>query len=101
MFGNRTQELPSIWTVKHNRHSSSNNDKRGDQDPENIIVVPPFFHINSCTMSNNIEQTIRNSDNDDPPRLTSNALNQIDTSHIDPSVPESDNALTLLIVGEE
>jgi hypothetical protein len=31
---------------------SSNNDKRMRGNPENIII-PPFFHINSCTMENN------------------------------------------------
>jgi hypothetical protein len=86
-------------------NSSSNNDKKGDRNPENIIIIPPFFHIDSCTMSNNINQTsydkAAKDTNEDPPCLSSDALNHLNTSHIDPSAPGSDDALTLLIVEEE
>jgi hypothetical protein len=38
--------------------------------------------------------------NDDPPPLLRQALNQINTSHIDPSMPGSNNVLMLLLEGE-
>jgi hypothetical protein len=38
--------------------------------------------------------------NDDPSPLLRQALNQLDTSHIDPSTPGSDNTLMLLLEGE-
>jgi hypothetical protein len=97
-FGKRTQESLTVQTASIDRHSSSNSDKKGDQDPENTIVVPPLFHINSCTMTNN--EQIFNPKNDTPPPLSRQALNQLNTFHIDPGTPGSNDALTLLLEGE-
>jgi hypothetical protein len=66
-FEKRTQGSPTMLTGNSNQRSSSNNDKREDQDPENIIIIPSFFHINSCTMSYNANQTIPDPANDNPP----------------------------------
>jgi hypothetical protein len=66
-FGKRTQGSPTTQMENNDRRSSSNNDKREDQDLENIIIVPLFFHINSCIMSNNVDQFIPDPDNNDPP----------------------------------
>jgi hypothetical protein len=96
-FGKRTQALLTTLTENTGQCSSSNSDKRRDRNPENIIALP-VFHINSCTMSYN--EQIFHPKNDDPPPLSRKALNQLDTSHIDPNAPGSDNALTLLLEGE-
>jgi hypothetical protein len=53
----------------------SGNDKRKREDLENIIV-PPFFHINSCTMENN--ENI-------PPPLTIEEIRNLDLSNVDPT----------------
>jgi hypothetical protein len=45
-------------------------------------------------------EEIFNPKNDDPPPLSRQALNEIDTSHIDPGASGSDDALTLLLEGE-
>jgi hypothetical protein len=49
-------------------------------------------------MQNN--EQIFNPKNDDPPPLSGQALNQLDTSDIDPSAPGSDDTLTLLLERE-
>jgi hypothetical protein len=93
--GKRIQDSPTIWTENKDQRSSSNSDKRRVQNSENIVVTPLPFHINSCTMSYNEE--IFHPKNDDPPPLSRETLNQLDTFHIDPSVLGSDDALTLLL----
>jgi hypothetical protein len=93
--GKRTQDSPTARTENKDQRSSSNSNKRRDQNPENIITTPPPFHINSCTMSYNEE--IFHPKNNDPPPLSREAKNQLDTSHIDPSAPGSDDTLTLLL----
>jgi hypothetical protein len=97
-FGKRTQESLIIQMASIDWRSSSNSDKRRGQVPENTIIIPPFFHINSCTITNN--KQIFNPKNNDPPPLSRQALNQLNTSHIDPSAPGSNDALTLLLEGE-
>jgi hypothetical protein len=96
--GKRTQNSPIIRTENKDRRSSLNSDKKRDRNLENIIIAPPFFHINSCTMQ--CSEEIFNLKNDDPPPLSRQALNKIDTFHIDPSAPGSDDALMLLLEGE-
>jgi hypothetical protein len=88
--------------ANNDRCSSSNNNKRRNQDPENTIIIPLFFHINSYTMSSNADQNNYDSErtDEDPPRLSSETLNHLNTSHIDPSAPGSDDMLTLLLEGE-
>jgi hypothetical protein len=74
--GKRTQDSPTIWTGSKDQRSSSNNDKKEGQDSGNI-TIPPFFHINSCTMENNY-------DNVAPP-LTIEEIRNLDLSNIDPT----------------
>jgi hypothetical protein len=45
-------------------------------------------------------EQIFNPKNNDPPPLARQALNQLDTSHIDPGTPGSDDTLMLLLEGE-
>jgi hypothetical protein len=64
--------------MENNKWSlSSSNDKREDQDPENIIIVPPFFHINSCTMENNYNNVL--------PSLMVEEIHNMDLSGVDPT----------------
>jgi hypothetical protein len=49
--------------------------------------------------SNNQKNFERKQSNKDPPPLSRETLNRLDTSHIDPSAPGSDDALTLLLEG--
>jgi hypothetical protein len=58
------------------RSLPSNSDKEKERDPENIIIVPPFFHINSYTMENN--------DNILPP-LTIEEIRNLDLFDINPT----------------
>jgi hypothetical protein len=53
--GKRTRVSPTIQMENKEWSSSSNNDKREGRNPENIIIPPPLFHINSCTMDNNCD----------------------------------------------
>jgi hypothetical protein len=64
--------------------SSSNSDKGEGEDPENIIIIPLFFHINSCTMSNN---------EDIPPPLTVEEICNMDLSDINSSPTKIYNKL--------
>jgi hypothetical protein len=73
--GKRIWDVLITWTKSCKRSLSSNRDKREKQDSENIIIVPPFFHINSCTVENN--ENI-------PPPLTVEEIRNLDLSDIDP-----------------
>jgi hypothetical protein len=69
--GSKTQGELTSQMGQPDRRSSSDNDKRAMEDPENIIIVPPFFHIASCTMSSPIDRAFNNvEDHEDPPRLS-------------------------------
>jgi hypothetical protein len=74
--GKRTRGSPTTQMGNCEWSLSSNSDKKKEQDPENIIIVPPFFHINSCTMENN--ENI-------PPPLTIEEICNLDLSDIDPT----------------
>jgi hypothetical protein len=75
--GKRTLGSPTIQMEKQDRRSFSNSDKRQEQDPENLIIPPPCFHINSCTMDNNYDNVL--------PPLTVEEIRNLDLSDIDPT----------------
>jgi hypothetical protein len=56
---------------------SSNCDKEEGRDLKNIIVVPPFFHINSCTMKPNYD-----ADKMIPPPLMVEEIRNLNLSNI-------------------
>jgi hypothetical protein len=66
----------NIKRTEDSEEGSPSRDKKRGQDPENIIIIPPFFHINACTMENN--ENI-------PPPLTIEEIRNIDLSNIDPT----------------
>jgi hypothetical protein len=72
--GKRTRDTLTTQTGNCDWSLSTNNDKGKGRDPKNIIIVPPFFHINSCTMENN--ENI-------PPPLTIEEIRNLDLSDID------------------
>jgi hypothetical protein len=73
--GKRTQDSSTIRMGNKGWCSSSNSDKRLGQDLENIII-PPFFHINFCTMENNYDNV--------PPPLMVEGIHNLDLFDIDP-----------------
>jgi hypothetical protein len=73
--GKRTWDTHTTQMGDYERSLSSNSDKRMRGNPENIIV-PPFFHINSCTMENN--ENI-------PPPFTVEEICNLDLSDINPT----------------
>jgi hypothetical protein len=75
--GKRTQGSPIIRTGNKGWPSSSNNDKRREQDSKRFINTPPLFHINSYTMENNHDNV--------PPPLTVEEICNLDLSDIDPT----------------
>jgi hypothetical protein len=74
--GKRTRNTRTAQMENYERSLSSNNDKRTRGNPENIII-PPFFHINSCTMENN---------KNIPPPFTVEEIRNLDLSDIDPTL---------------
>jgi hypothetical protein len=74
--GKRTQDTLTTRMENCKWSLSSNSDKEKGCDPENIIIIPPFFHINSCTMENN---------DNIPPSLTVEEIRNLDLSDIDPT----------------
>jgi hypothetical protein len=72
--GKRTWDTLTAWTGNCKRSLFSNSDKRKGQDMENII--PPSFHINSCTMDNN---------KNIPAPFTVEELRNMDLSDVDPT----------------
>jgi hypothetical protein len=74
--GKRTQDSPIVWMGNKDRRSSSNSDKKGRQDLENIIAPAPF-HINSCIMENHGNNT--------PPPLTVEEVSNLDLADIEPT----------------
>jgi hypothetical protein len=67
---------------------SSNSDKGKEQDLENIIIIPPFFHINSCMMENN--ENI-------PPPLTVEEIRNLNLTDIDPTPTKIYNKLNRIL----
>jgi hypothetical protein len=72
-FGKRTRDTLTAQTGNCEWSSTSNSDKRVEGNPENIIT-PPFFHINSCTMENNVNI---------PPPFTIEEIHNLDLSDVD------------------
>jgi hypothetical protein len=72
------------------RSLSSNSDKRTKENPEGIII-PPFFHINSCTMENN-EGIL--------PPLTIKEIHNLDLSDVDPMPPKKIYDELVRVLGE-
>jgi hypothetical protein len=88
--GKRTRDILTAQTENCERSLSSNSDKRKKRDPKKI-VVPPLFHINSCTMANN-ENT--------PPPLTIEEICNLDLSDVDPTPPNKIYDELIHILGE-
>jgi hypothetical protein len=70
---------------------SSNSDKKLKENPKSITIVPPFFHINSCTMDNN---------KDIPPPLTIEEIHHLDLSDVDPTPPNKIYDELVRVLGE-
>jgi hypothetical protein len=87
MFGKRTRDTLTAQTGNYEWRSFSNKDKRKRQDMENIII-PPIFHINSCTMDNN--------ENRLPPPLSIEELCNMDLSRVDQEKKVYDELLHVL-----
>jgi hypothetical protein len=66
--------LPHGWKIASRVYPQTVIKER--QDPENIIIIPPFFHINSCTMENN---------NNILPPLTVEEIRNMDLSDVNPN----------------
>jgi hypothetical protein len=73
--GKRTQNSLTAQMEKCERSLSSNSDKRTKGNTKDIIV-PPSFHINSCTMENN---------KNTPPPFTVEEIRNLDLSDVDPT----------------
>jgi hypothetical protein len=86
--GKRTQAIPTAQTGNYRPKISSNSDKRGKRDAENIITPLPVFRINSCTMDNN--------DNQLPPPLSVEELRNMDFSSVDPEKKIYDELLRVM-----
>jgi hypothetical protein len=87
--GKRTQDSPITQTGNKDQRSSSNSDKRQGQDSKKKIIVPSFFHINSCAMENNYS--------DVPPPLTVEEIRNMDLSNIDPTPTKIYNELNQVL----
>jgi hypothetical protein len=87
--GKRTRDTLTAQTGNCEWSLSSNSDKRKRWDPENII--PPFFHINSCTMENN--ENI-------PTPFTVNEICNLDLSDVDPTPPKKIYDELVRVLGE-
>jgi hypothetical protein len=86
--GKRTQGSPIIQMGNKDQRSSSNSDKRWEQDPGNLII-PPHLHINSCTMDNNYDNV--------PPPLTVEEIRNLNLSDIDPMPTKIYNELVQVL----
>jgi hypothetical protein len=88
--GKRTQDTLTAQTGNCEWSLSSNSDKRKERKPKDIIV-PPSFHINSCTMENN---------KNIPPPLTIEEIRNLDLSDVDPTPPNKIYDELVCIIGE-
>jgi hypothetical protein len=88
--GKRTRDTLTAQMGNCKRSLSSNSDKRKRQDPKKIIV-PPLFHINSCTMANN-ENT--------PPPLTVEEIRNLNLSDVNPTPPNKIYDELVHVLGE-
>jgi hypothetical protein len=110
-YSSLTEAERSTWNVKSNKGStsgkrirgtltaqtgnceqslSSNSHKESMGNPKGIII-PPFFHINSCTMENN--ESI-------PPPLTIEKICNLDLSDVDPTPPKKIYDKLVRVLGE-
>jgi hypothetical protein len=88
--GKRTQDTLTAQMGNCEQSLPSNSDKRSKRNPKSIIV-PPFFHINSCTMENN--ENI-------PPSLTIEEICNLDLSDINPTPPNKIYDELVRVLGE-
>jgi hypothetical protein len=88
--GKRTQDTPTAQTGNCERSLPTNSDKRKRRTSKNVIV-PPLFHINSCTMANN-----KNA----PPPLTVEEICNLDLSDVNPMPPNKIYDELVHVLGE-
>jgi hypothetical protein len=78
----------NINSEKDDKQGTSSRDKRREEDLENKIIIPPFFHINSCAMDNNEDRL--------PPPLSIDELHNMDLSDVDPEKKIYDKLLCMM-----
>jgi hypothetical protein len=88
--GKRTWDILTVQMGSCEWSSSSNSDKKSKGNSKGI-TVPPFSHINSCTMENN--ESI-------PPPLTIEEIRNLDLSDVDPTPPKKIYDELVHIIGE-